>query len=93
MDGTVGNRWGKVSDVIWIKHRNQLRPHIGGTKSMPTSTPLYLLYETFKLTASKSDKTRERTPEQQISCSKRTHRKPRKLQMNPKLKAYKEGAA
>ncbi|KAM3172161.1 hypothetical protein ACTXT7_015127 [Hymenolepis weldensis] len=67
-------------------YRNQLKSRTVGTKSMPLSTSLYLLLDTFELSASKVGKARKRTPEKRRRCSKMTCRKPRRLEMNSKLR-------
>ncbi|KAM3185720.1 hypothetical protein ACTXT7_005781 [Hymenolepis weldensis] len=60
----------QVSDAIWI------RPRIAGTKSTPASSSLYLLMDTFEISANKSDKVHDRNSEQQAYCSKRTQKSP-----------------
>lgn len=94
--GIVVKRWGKViyeihvDDAIWIRHKNQLRPSTAGSKSTPASIPLSFLLDTFKPPACNSNKARQRIPEQQICCPKRTRWKLKRLQMNPKLKSYEQ---
>ncbi|KAM3183990.1 hypothetical protein ACTXT7_009271 [Hymenolepis weldensis] len=85
---TVAKRWTtviykiQVNYAIWIRYRNRLRPSSAGTGFTPTSTPPYLLLDTFKLPTSKSGKARERNPEKQIPFSKRTRPKLSRLKMN-----------
>ncbi|VUZ47092.1 unnamed protein product [Hymenolepis diminuta] len=78
----------RVNDIIWIRNRNQLRPRIAETGSTSASNSLYLLIDTFKLPANKSDKAHERTSEQQISCSKWARQKLSRLRMISKLWSY-----